>query len=88
MSRICTVCGYSESRVLAEARVLGLTEEFYKGLYTCCQIAQWANEQFVAWVEAADEDRARANGTNGEADWLTHEPAVVPLRKRRRDHPR
>jgi hypothetical protein len=36
--------------------VLGLNDEFERGLYSCCQLVAWADEQWFAWTEAASED--------------------------------
>jgi hypothetical protein len=30
--------------------------ESYKGGFTCCEIAAWADEQRLSWVEVAKED--------------------------------
>jgi hypothetical protein len=56
MSYICRTCGCTESQAIADARTLGLQRELQNGLYTCCQIAAWADEQWLAWLEAAEED--------------------------------
>jgi hypothetical protein len=56
MRYICTRCGCTESQALSDARTLGLQRELQNGLYTCCQIVAWADEQWLAWVEAALED--------------------------------
>src|SRR3954453_12354433 len=56
MSNRCKVCGYTESQAMADARTLGLQPELQSGLYTCCQIAEWAEEQRLAWFEATQED--------------------------------
>src|SRR5690349_13267256 len=64
MSRICTVCGYSESRVIADARALGFEEGFRSGSYSCCQIARWADEQWLAWLQAMREDAEAASASS------------------------
>ena len=56
MSHICRTCGCTESHAIADARTLGLQRELQNGLYTCCQIAAWADEQWLAWLEAAEQD--------------------------------
>ena len=81
MSKVCEICGYNQSQVLADAKSLGLEEEFERGIYTCCQITEWADEQWLAWFEAigADEDRLR------EAARLLQPPeenVFVPVRLR------
>ena len=35
---------------------LGLNDEFERGFYSCCQLVAWADEQWLAWTEAALED--------------------------------
>jgi len=53
---ICRFCGCTESQARADAMVLGLNDEFERGLYSCCQLVAWADEQWLAWTEAALED--------------------------------
>jgi hypothetical protein len=53
---LCRRCGCTDSRALADARTLGFQDEFQRRVYTCCQIVGWADEQWLAWVEAAVED--------------------------------
>lgn len=36
--------------------VLGLNDEFESGLHSCCELVAWADEQWLAWIEAASED--------------------------------
>jgi hypothetical protein len=61
MSYICRLCGCTESQAIADARTLGLQRELENGLYTCCQIVMWADEQWLAWVEAALDDGRSAD---------------------------
>jgi hypothetical protein len=82
MSRICTVCGYSESRVIGEARTLGLEEGFTARLYNCCHIARWADEQWLAWLQAIREDAEAASARNSAVDPVDPEAALVYFRKR------
>ena len=56
MTYICRLCGCTKSEAIADAGTLSLQREFQNGLYTWCQIAMWADEQWLAWVEAALED--------------------------------
>jgi hypothetical protein len=56
MHYVCRLCGCTESHAIADARTLGLQKELQNGFYTCCQIAAWADEQWLAWLEAAEED--------------------------------
>jgi hypothetical protein len=53
---ICRCCGCTESQAMIDARTLGLQNQFQSGLYTCCQIVAWGDEQWLAWVEAAVAD--------------------------------
>jgi hypothetical protein len=87
MSRICTVCGYSESGVIADARALGLEEGFRSGSYSCCQIARWADEQWLAWLQAIREDAEAASASNSAVDSVDPEAALVYVRKRRQMSP-
>ena len=68
---------------------LGLLQELQCGVYNCCQIVQWADEQRLAWFEATE-------GDSGLVDNLTRRPQVdegetegvlVPVRLRRREVP-
>ena len=56
MRYICTTCGSTKSQAIADAKTLSLKRDFQKGLYTCCQIVSWADEQWLAWLVAAEED--------------------------------
>jgi hypothetical protein len=53
---ICRRCGCKEAMAAADARAVGLLEEFLAGNLTCCQVVQWADEQWLAWQEAGRED--------------------------------
>lgn len=84
---MCSVCGYTESRAIAHAKTLGLQQELESGLYTCCQIARWADEQWLAWLDAAQEDLTRADrvvaaGLEGPEDVFVY----VRLRQPKRRH--
>lgn len=61
MSYKCRLCGCTESQTIADAKTLGLQRGLQVGLYTCCQIAAWADEQLLAWLEAAREDSKSAD---------------------------
>jgi hypothetical protein len=84
MNNSCDECGCTEAQALADARALGFEEEFRVGVYTCCQIARWANEQWLACVEGAlqDTDSVRAE------EPAEMEPVLVPVRRRRALDPR
>jgi hypothetical protein len=61
MNHICMTCGSTESQALIDARALGFEEELQNGVYTCCQIVTWADEQWLVWLEAARQDLKSAN---------------------------
>ena len=52
----CKRCGCSKAESIANAKRLGLVEELQNREYTCCQIAVWFHEQWLAWFDAANED--------------------------------
>ena len=83
MNNICSACGYTESQAIADARTLGLEEELQSGLYTCCQIAEWADEQWLAWLEAAEEDGKLAHDVANLLDLDETKASLVPVRLRR-----
>ena len=53
---LCRHCGCNQAQAAADARALGFEEEFASGIYTCCQVVQWADEQWLAWLNAAEQD--------------------------------
>ena len=53
---LCRSCGCNETQAAADARALGFEEEFASGIYSCCQVVQWADEQWLAWSNAAEQD--------------------------------
>lgn len=53
---LCRNCGCDQAQAVADAWVLGFEEEFASGIYTCCQVVQWADEQWLAWLNAAEQD--------------------------------
>jgi hypothetical protein len=73
MSNLCLICGRTESEAIADAKALGLQQEFQAGVYTCCQIAEWADEQALAWLDAIDAD----------GQLREPEPVLVPVRSSR-----
>jgi len=56
INRLCRHCGCNQAQAAADARALGLEEEFASGIYTCYQVVQWADEQWLAWLNAAEQD--------------------------------
>lgn len=53
---ICRRCGSDVAQATADAISVGFRGEFLAGEFTCCQIVQWADEQWLAWHDAAVED--------------------------------
>ena len=68
---VCRHCRSTHAVAAAEARAIGSLNEFISGKYTCCQVVQWANEQRLAWEEAAFGD---GNPAEGAASRLQLEP--------------
>jgi hypothetical protein len=83
MTNTCSACGYTESQAIADARTLGLQEELQSGVFTCCQIAEWADEQWLAWLEAAEEDGRPTNDVTKLLESDETKAALVPVRLRR-----
>ena len=52
----CGQCGCNQMQAAADARALGFEQEFASGIYTCCQVVAWADEQWLAWLTAAEQD--------------------------------
>jgi hypothetical protein len=79
---VCRRCGCTEALAAADARAVGSLDEFLAGIYTCCQVVQWADEQWVAWQEAACEDGKPAEEVTRP---LEFQPDVqfVPVRVRK-----
>lgn len=67
---VCRRCGYRDDLAAADASALGLLDEFLEGTYSCCQVAQWADEQWIAWQDAGRED--------GKGDKVTGPLEVEP----------
>jgi len=65
--------------------VLGLNDEFERGLYSCCQLVAWADEQWLAWIEAASEDGKPVDKATKplEINEAEPEPVLVRLRSQR-----
>ena len=83
---ICRFCGCTESQARADAMALGLNDEFEKGLYSCCQLVAWADEQWFAWTEAASEDGKPLDQATKpiEIHEAEPEPVLVRVRNKRR----
>jgi hypothetical protein len=89
MTNKCTKCGRTESQITADAKTLGLLQEFQSGLYSCCQIVEWADEQWSAWFEATEEDSTLVDNMTGRSqiDEGENEAVLVPVRLRRQQVP-
>jgi hypothetical protein len=83
MSKKCANCGRSESEIFADAKALGLYQQLQCGIYTCCQISQWAEEQSAAWFEATHDDAMVADEMIRQPDVAAADPVLVPVRMRR-----
>jgi hypothetical protein len=83
MTDTCRTCGRTESQAIADARAVGLHQEFQSGIYTCCQIAQWADEQWLAWFKATRADFNRVDDVTGGPELGEAEALLVPVRLRR-----
>ena len=87
MAGKCTRCGRTDSQVIADAKTLGLLQEFQSGVYTCCQIAAWADEQWLAWFEATQEDNKLVDDVTSQPEYDETQLVFVPVRFRRQQVP-
>jgi hypothetical protein len=87
MSDVCRYCGCKPSQARADAKTLGLQEEFQRGLYTCCQVVAWADEQWLAWVEAAEADGSPVEQATQPLEYADPELVFVPVRRCPRPEP-
>ena len=87
MSNICGLCGRTESEAMADAKMLGLQQEFGLKIYTCCQIAEWADEQAFAWFRAIAEDSKRIEEAPELPQLGDPEPVLIKVRSRRSQVP-
>lgn len=83
MSNTCTTCGRTGSQAIADARSVGLLQEFQRGIYTCCQVAEWADEQTLAWFEATREDCNPDHESANVLEFDETEALLVRVRARR-----
>ena len=81
---ICRQCGSSPAQAFADAQAVGFEQEFRAGAYTCCQVVTWADEQWLAWAEAACQDGKPADFTRIE---VATKPSRTPVRVRSRKRP-
>jgi len=89
MTDKCTNCERTESQITADVKTLGLLQEFQSGVYTCCQIVAWADEQCLAWFEATQDDSGLFENATGQpqVDEVDVEGVLVPVRLRRQQIP-
>lgn len=87
MSNVCRTCGSTESQTIADARTLGLLKELQEGIYTCCQIMTWAEEQRLAWIEAAEEDGKAMGAVTRRLESAETQANLVPVRLRKPQGP-
>lgn len=88
MNNNCKRCGHTESQITADAKTLGLLQELESGVYTCCQITQWADEQCLAWFEAIQQDRKLVDDIiTVRGGFRESEFVLVPVRYRRAQVP-
>jgi hypothetical protein len=80
MTDKCSKCGRTRSQIAADAKTLGLLEEWQTGTYTCCEISQWADEQWLAWVEATKEDAKPLGDLNIRPEFTETDLVLVPIR--------
>jgi hypothetical protein len=78
---ICRHCGCTAPQAAADALVLGFEDEFQAGTYSCCQVVAWADEQWLAWTEAAAEDGRPEEEVTRPLEILEC-PSLVPIRLR------
>ncbi len=78
---ICRNCGCTAAQAAADALVLGFQEEFEAGAYSCCQVVVWADEQWLAWAEAAAEDGKSQEEATKPLEVMDC-PGLVPVRLR------
>jgi hypothetical protein len=77
---LCRHCGSNQPDAAADARALGFEEEFASGIYTCCQVVQWADEQWLAWSRAAEEDGKALEEVMRHLEIREPSPAYVQVR--------
>jgi hypothetical protein len=64
-----------------------LLQEFQSGVYTRCQIAEWADEQRLAWFEATQEDGKLLDDETIRPEFSDSNMVLVPVRLRRQRAP-
>ncbi|MBV8811697.1 MAG: hypothetical protein JO033_23765 [Acidobacteriaceae bacterium] len=84
INALCRQCGCNQAQAAADARALGFEEEFASGIYTCCQVVHWADEQRLAWLNAAKQDGKIAEDVMRRLGLSEPAGEFVHLRSRRR----
>jgi len=87
VSTACRLCGCNAAQAAAHARAVGLENDFQNGIYTCCQVAQWADEQWLVWIQAAAEDIQPTDDVTLSLKAAESQPTFVPVRIRRPQSP-
>jgi hypothetical protein len=87
MNEKCKNCGRAESQITADAKTLGLVQELQSGVYTCCQISEWADEQWLAWLEATQDDNKDDDDVTIRPEFGETDVILVPVRLRRQQVP-
>jgi hypothetical protein len=80
MRDVCRHCGCPAAEARADAKTLGLQDEFQRGIYICCQIVAWADEQWLAWMEAAEQDGLPVEEVTQPLEAEEAETLFVPVR--------
>ena len=81
-SAICRSCGCTEAQAAADAQALGFQREFQTGIHTCCQVVQWADEQWLAWREAAAQDGRPVDEVTRPLEISESDALFVPVHNR------
>ena len=76
---LCRNCGCTNAQAAADAFILGFQDELNSGVYSCCQVVTWADEQWVAWSEAAEQDGKSREDVTKPLE-VTEVPATVLVR--------
>jgi hypothetical protein len=87
MTNKCAKCGRTESQTTADAKTLGLLQELQCRVYTCCQITEWADEQWLAWVEATQQNTQLIDDASIRPEFNESEVMLVPVRLCRQQVP-
>jgi hypothetical protein len=78
---ICRHCGCTFSQAEADAAVVGFRDEYLAGEYNCCQVVAWADEQWLAFAEAAAEDGKSEEEATKHLE-IMDSPDLVPIKLR------